>query len=163
MSKVDGWSLEQRFQLSNPHLSGRFAALPRHSEMSLAQFDFAILAVQFVSSEAEANFIPMGEPSAALESAGNVENCVMEVDAPAQHDDVGTKPSLSQNMLEPTRSLHSDAPPRRFHRTIWRSMAIRILALSYVDENGRLLKQRLIQGSREPCAWNAGANQAVPK
>jgi hypothetical protein len=112
----------------------------------MIQFDFACLAVQFVSSEAEANCIPMGEPSSALESAGKIENCLMEVDAPEQYDDIGpTESSISQNVLELTRFLqcnapplrfhrtrfrHSNAPPRRFHRMTWRSMAIRILATS---------------------------------
>jgi hypothetical protein len=112
----------------------------------MSQFDFAFLAVQFVSSEAEANCIFMGEPRTALESAGKIENCLMEVDAPEQYDDIGpTESSISQNVLELTRFLqcnapplsfhrtrfrHSNAPPRRFHRMTWRSMAIRILATS---------------------------------
>ena len=31
----------------------------------------------------------MGEPRTALESAGKIENCLMEVDAPEQYDDIG--------------------------------------------------------------------------
>ncbi len=84
-----------------------------------------------MTSEAKANYTPLGGPSAALESEENVENCLMEVDAPELHVDIGaSESSISLNMLEPTRFLHSNAPPRRFHRTTWRSMAIRIHALS---------------------------------
>ena len=38
--------------------------------------------------------------------------------------------SVSQDILEPARFLNDFAPPKRFHRTFWRSMARRILALS---------------------------------
>ena len=72
----------------------------------MSQFDFAFLAVQFVSSDAEAHCISMGEPSSALESAGKIENCLMEVDAPEKYDDIGpTESSISQNVLELTRFL----------------------------------------------------------
>ncbi len=101
-------------------------AVDKASEMS--QNDFALLAVQFVTSEAEVNCIPMSEPSAALECAENEENCLMELDDSVHH--AAFESSIPQSMHEPTRFLHSNAPPRRFHRTIWRSMAIRILALS---------------------------------
>jgi hypothetical protein len=84
----------------------------------MSQFDFAFLAVQFVSSEAEANCIPMDEPISALESAGKIENCLMEVDAPGQYDDIGpTESSISRNVLEPTRFLPCNAAPLR---TLWR-------------------------------------------
>ena len=146
---------------------GRFAAI-RQGEMS--QFDFAFLAVQFVSSEAEANCISMGKPSSALESAGKIENCLMEVDAPEQYDDVGpTESSISQNVLELTRFLQCNAPPLRFHRTRFRHsnapprrfhrMEIHGYSdsrhVKYVDEKGGPLKQRPIQELRGPCTWNA--------
>jgi hypothetical protein len=38
--------------------------------------------------------------------------------------------SASQNIFEPVRFLRNVAPPKRFHRTFWRSAAKRILALS---------------------------------
>jgi hypothetical protein len=38
--------------------------------------------------------------------------------------------SASQNIFEPVRFLRNVVPPKRFHRTFWRSAAKRILALS---------------------------------
>ena len=54
----------------------------------------------------------------------------MDLDAPV------TPVSLS--MFEPSRRLTSNAPPKRFHRTIWRSLAMRILELSDMRRRYRM-------------------------
>ncbi len=41
--------------------------------------------------------------------------------------------TVSKNKFEPARCLDDTAPPKRFYRTFWRSVAIRILALSNIQ------------------------------
>ena len=124
----------------------------------MSQFDFANLAVQSNISEAEVNSISVSKQSAVLTWAQIEDKHPMEVEITeehAQHAACDTSilttsrifnrmdldapvTSVSQSMFEPSRRLRSNAPPKRFYRTFWRSAAMRILKLSSMqNDTGR--------------------------
>ena len=59
--------------------------------------------------------------SSSILTISTMSTC-MDLDAPAV--------PFSQDMFEPLRCLNGNAPPRRFYRTFWRSVAMRILAMA---------------------------------
>ncbi len=119
----------------------------------MSQSDFTFLSVQYVTSESEVDSTSVSTNGAGLANVESEEQCSMQVDVP-----VGFIPNemfaatcespvfitmgssirmdldepvvaVSQEFFEPDRFLNDNAPPKRFSRTVWRSMARRILAL----------------------------------
>jgi hypothetical protein len=117
----------------------------------MAQFDFTSLSAQYEAADESMFDVGTETQHTSISKQSNAQAKKASLEVFTQVNDVNdvlftsllantsssdhmeldeSSESASQNIFEPVRFLRNVAPPKRFHRTFWRSAAKRILAMS---------------------------------